>query len=194
MRVPIFTLLDFCCYGGGRCVGETADVFTGFLPRQWCAWGVCAGGGNLHAPALLPVQVLKVSMMAVCRTSVKLRSSVCQDSGCLLVITHRRCMLCTAGMGVTLPPYEQGGWVECMCVCSSFLRYDVSTGTCADLKCTAQWILDVHTYMSITQITIEQLQHPEGSLIFLPSLPTTSRAKCFWFLSTLISLLLLNFW
>lgn len=38
MRAPIFTFLDFCCYGG-RCVGETADVFTGFLPRQWCAWG-----------------------------------------------------------------------------------------------------------------------------------------------------------
>lgn len=51
MWVPIFTLLDFCCYGG-RYVGETADVFTGFLPRQWCAWGVCAGGGRffMHRP------------------------------------------------------------------------------------------------------------------------------------------------
>lgn len=83
IRVPIFTFLYFCCYGS-KCVGETADVFTGSFPRQWCAWGVCAGGGKFSMHQLCcQFRCWKFPWWQCVGLRLKLSGSVGQDLGCL---------------------------------------------------------------------------------------------------------------
>lgn len=89
LRVPIFTYLGFCCYGG-RCVGETADVFTGFLPRQWCALGACAGGGRSfmcrHCRGAGVESLRDGSVSDVCKTWADLSARI--QAAFLLVSRH----------------------------------------------------------------------------------------------------------
>lgn len=98
MRVPIFTFLGFCCYGGW-CVGETADVFTGFLPRQWCAWGVCADGGRFFmCQPCCRYRCGKVLWWQCVRCQENWADLSAKIQAVFLVVPYHRWLLCTARM------------------------------------------------------------------------------------------------
>lgn len=96
-------------------------------------------GSDVPREYVLPVQVLKVSMMVVCQMSVKLSRFACQDSDCFSSCRSSPLLDALLGWWSNASALLTGSLNRmCMCVQCSLLRYNMYIGKCTNLKCTAQ--------------------------------------------------------
>lgn len=158
IRVPIFTFLYFCCYGS-RCVGETADVFTGSFPRQWCAWGVCAGGGKFFMHQLCcQYRCWKFPWWQCVGLRLKLSGSVGQDLGCL-----SSCWYSPLSDALYSSTLKMGSLCICMSIHSSSLRCNLYMVKYTYLECTV-YVLSVHIPLTVSSWSRENIYNTKMTL------------------------------